>query len=66
MPQLGVHRTSLTPAALLRSDRIFLLFFGEIKRVVFEAALEDGETATFPVRAVLHQEDVPVEVYWAP
>ncbi len=66
VPQLGVHRTSLTPGALLRSDRVFLLFFGELKRVVFEAALEDGETVTFPVRAVLHQEDVPVEVYWAP
>ena len=66
VPQLGVHRISLTPAALLRGSRVFLLFFGELKRAVFEAALEEGETATYPVRAVLHQSDVPVDVYWAP
>lgn len=65
VPQLGVHRVSLTPSALLRSDRIVLLFFGEDKRAVFNKALQGGNTGTYPVRVVLHQAQVPVEVYWA-
>jgi 6-phosphogluconolactonase len=66
VPQMGVHRVSLTPAVLLRSGRIILLFFGEDKRRVFEDALKNGKTCVFPVRVVLHQARTPVDVYWAP
>jgi len=66
VPRLEAERTSLTPVALLNSRRIDLLFFGEAKRSVFEKARLPGPISTFPVRAVLHQDRVPVRVFWAP
>jgi 6-phosphogluconolactonase len=66
VPQLGMHRVSMTPAALLETERLFLLFFGDEKRDVFDRARAAGPVAEYPVRAVLHQGRVDVEVYWAP
>ena len=66
VPRLDMHRVSLTPAALLASERISLLFFGAEKRAVFEAALRGDDPAKYPVRAVLVQDAVPVTVYTAP
>ena len=66
VPHLGTRRVSLTPAALLTSRRIDLLFFGEEKRTVYEAAAEGGAVPELPVRCVLQQTTVPVQVYWAP
>ena len=66
VPRLEMHRVSLTPAALLACRRISLLFFGAVKRGVFEAALADGDAAHYPVRAILRQNTVPVTVYTAP
>lgn len=66
VPRLGAWRVSLTPAALLQAGRISLLFFGADKRAVFEAAMAGGEASEYPVRAVLAQEAVPVDVYTAP
>jgi len=66
VPRLGSHRVSLTPAALLDTGHLFLLFFGEDKREIFERARSSGLVHEYPVRAILHQERVAVEVYWAP
>jgi 6-phosphogluconolactonase len=66
VPRLGMQRVSLTPSALLASRRIDLLFFGQEKRDVFEAAEEPGTVADAPVRCVLNQETVPVHAFWAP
>jgi 6-phosphogluconolactonase len=66
VPRLGMQRVSLTPSALLAARRIDLLFFGQEKRDVFEAAAEDGAIADAPVRCVLHQDTVPVQAFWAP
>jgi 6-phosphogluconolactonase len=66
VPQLDMHRVSLTPSALLDSDWIYLLFFGEDKRAVFEAALGGTDSEEYPIRAILQQDKVPVVVYWAP
>ena len=66
VPRLGAHRVSLTPRALLSSGDVFLLFFGDEKRVVYEAALRSGDVSEYPVRAILRQDRVPVTVYWAP
>jgi 6-phosphogluconolactonase len=66
VPQLAMHRVSLTPAALLAARRISLLFFGAGKRAVFEAALAGDDPARYPVRAILRQDTVPVTVYTAP
>lgn len=57
-------RISLTLSALLDSDAIVLLFFGDAKRRVFEAAAA-GESI-YPVAALLAQDTVPVTVIWAP
>jgi 6-phosphogluconolactonase len=57
-------RISMTLGALLQSDEILLLFFGEEKRLVYEKA-KAGDT-NFPVAALLRQSGIPVDVYWAP
>jgi len=36
------------------------------KRAVFEAAIAEGPIEDMPIRAVLRQQRVPVEVYWTP
>jgi len=66
VPRLEAWRVSLTPAALLTAGRISLLFFGADKRAVFEAALAGDDATEYPVRAVLGQDAVPVDVYTAP
>jgi 6-phosphogluconolactonase len=57
-------RVTMTLGALLRSDEILLLFFGEEKRLVYERA-KAGDT-NFPVSALLGQSEAPVSLYWAP
>lgn len=66
VPSQEMQRVSLTPAALLDSRRIDLLFFGEEKRAVFEAAVAEGPIADLPLRCVLQQNAVPVQAFWAP
>ncbi len=66
-PPTAPHpRMSLTPAALLDSRRIVLLFTGNGKWAVYQKAREQGPSDELPVRHALHQEEVPVDVYWAP
>ena len=57
-------RVSLTLSALLQTDQVALLFFGEEKRAVFERALSGG--GNYPVGALLAQTAVPVAAFWAP
>lgn len=59
-------RMSMTPRAILDSRRIVLLFTGETKWAVYRQALEAGDVETLSVRAVLHQSQTPVQVWWAP
>ena len=59
-------RVSLTVATLLDTQRIALSFTGEAKRRVFESALAPGAVEDLPVRAILRQTKVPVDVYWSP
>lgn len=59
-------RLSLTVSRLLRARAIRLFFFGAAKRAVFEAAMLPGSVEALPVRAVLHQDQAPVAVFWAP
>jgi len=66
VPRLDARRVSLTPSALLTGRRIDLLFFGEEKRAVYEAAAAGNDPAEYPVRAVLQQNRVPVRAFWAP
>ena len=66
VPRLGVYRISLTPRALLSSQKIYLLFFGSEKRLVCEQALRENDPLKLPVSIVLGQSRVPVAIYWAP
>lgn len=59
-------RISLTPTALLNSRELNLLVFGDSKFKVLEAANAEGPVSQYPVRVALHQNQVPVNTYWAP
>lgn len=59
-------RVSLNLAALLDARRIVLHIEGESKWQVYQKARMPGSAAELPVRAILHQKEVPVDVYWAP
>jgi 6-phosphogluconolactonase len=58
-------RVSLNLAALLDSRRIVLHVEGDTKWQVYQRARTPGTTAELPVRAILHQKEVPVDVYWS-
>jgi 6-phosphogluconolactonase len=59
-------RLSLNLSALLDSRRILIFLLGDAKWRTYEAACGPGPVEEMPVRAVLRQERVPVEVVWAP
>lgn len=59
-------RLTLTPRELLNARQIALLFFGDKKRSIYSKALERGDAAELPIRIALHQDRIPVTVFWAP
>ena len=66
-PPAAPHdRLSLNVAALLRSRRIFIQICGAQKWRVYTQALADGPIDDMPIRSVLRQQQVPVDVYWCP
>ena len=66
-PQGAPHpRLSLNLAALLHSRRICLQISGAYKWRVYQRALAAGPIGDLPVRAILQQGTVPVDVYWCP
>lgn len=63
-PPVAPHaRMSLSLHGLLRSRAIFLPIGGAAKERVYRIALGGGPVEEMPVRAVLRQRDVPVDVY---
>jgi 6-phosphogluconolactonase len=65
-PSAPHARLSLNLRALLDSRRILLFMLGEAKWRTYAAACGPGPVEEMPVRAVLRQQQVPVEVVWAP
>jgi 6-phosphogluconolactonase len=66
-PLTAAHaRLSLNLAALLRARRICIQISGAGKWAVYQQALAEGPVEQMPVRAVLRQNAVPVDVYWCP
>ena len=57
-------RISMTLSALLASEEILLFIFGEEKLAVYENAHTVDKT--YPITALLEQQDTPVSLYWAP
>ncbi len=67
MPVTAPHaRMTLSLARLLRSEQLYLHLCGESKLPVLEQAMQAGSEENMPVRAVLHQSQTPVAIYWAP
>ena len=62
----NTERLTLTLNGLLQSQRLILLLTGEEKLAVFRSARGAGPAEDMPVRALLRQDRVPVELYWAP
>ncbi len=58
-------RVSLTLAVLLDAAVIYLSFEGLAKRSVMERALQAGPVEDLPIRAMLRQNAVSVDVYWS-
>jgi 6-phosphogluconolactonase len=65
-PRSRHPRVSLTIRSLLDAREVNLLFFGERKRAVYEECLRPGPVEQYPVRALMRQDRVPINVYWAP
>jgi 6-phosphogluconolactonase len=65
-PSAPHPRLSLNLSALLDSRRILIFILGEAKLRTYAAACSPGPVEEMPVRAVLRQQRVPVEVVWAP
>jgi 6-phosphogluconolactonase len=59
------ERMTLTLRALLDSRAIFLLIRGDAKLEAYKHALSGRDILEAPVRAVLHQNSVPVSVFWS-
>lgn len=59
-------RLSLNLAALLDSRRIVILITGESKWRTYAAACSVGPAEEMPVRKVLRQKKIPVDVIWSP
>jgi 6-phosphogluconolactonase len=60
------ERMTLTLRAILDSRRIVVLIKGDAKRAAYKDALAGNDVLAAPVRAVLQQSAVPVEVFWSP
>ena len=60
------QRLSLTLHAIKQSKVVKLLISGEEKLAVYKQAKMSGEIKDMPLRAILNQTEVTVEVYWAP
>lgn len=65
-PSAPHARLSLNLKALLDSRRILIFIRGEAKWRTYAAACGPGPVEEMPLRAVLRQQQVPVEVVWAP
>lgn len=60
------ERISLNLSALLDARRIIVLIQNEIKWSVYQRARAPGPIENMPIRAVLRQQTVPVDVFWSP
>lgn len=60
------ERMTLSLPGLLKAERLALLITGQEKREVYETAKAGSDIHEMPVRAVLQQQQVPVDVFWAP
>ncbi|MCW2239796.1 6-phosphogluconolactonase [Azospirillum canadense] len=65
-PGIPQPRMTLTLPTLLDTQRLLLLITGDSKRRTLELAEGEGPVEAMPVRSVLRQDRVPLEIFWAP
>lgn len=65
-PGVPHERISLNLAALLDARRLVLHIVGEGKWRAYQKAQEPGPVTDLPVRGILHQQQVPIDVFWSP
>jgi len=59
-----LQRMTLTRAALARASRLILMMRGEDKRDALDAALGAGDVSDMPVRALLRDTGLPLDIHW--
>jgi len=59
-------RISLNLSAILDARRIVVLIQGESKWAVYQRARSAGAVTELPIRGVFQQQQVPVDIFWAP
>lgn len=65
-PQSAPHmRMSLSLSAIVSAKRLYLHFQGEKKVALFHEARDGDDEITMPIRAILQQPDIALEVYCA-
>lgn len=62
----NLERMTMTPWSILQSKRLILLITGDDKWGVYQQARITGPSADKPISHLVHQDSVPLEVYWAP
>ena len=62
----NLERMTMTPWSILQSRRLILLITGEDKWEIYRQARSASASAAKPVSLFIHQDSVPLEVYWAP
>jgi 6-phosphogluconolactonase len=65
-PGAGEPRITQVLRRLVETDALYLHIEGEEKAATLERALEEGPIVDMPIRAVLRQVAVPLQIYWAP
>ncbi len=61
-----IERMTLTRHGILNSKKVVLVVTGKDKLAVLKTALKGDDIAEMPVRAILNQNQLSIEVYWAP
>ncbi len=64
-PKEPADRISLSKHALLQSRYLAIHILGEQKRNMIEEAMRHYDPDVYPISAFLHQDEVPVCIYWA-
>ncbi|HEY2662624.1 MAG TPA: 6-phosphogluconolactonase [Caulobacteraceae bacterium] len=62
----AAERLSLTASAILNARWIAVLIDGQDKLEVCRRAVAGDDARELPIRAILNQHSVPVEIWWAP
>ena len=65
-PGAGEARVTQVLRRLLDTDGLYLHIEGEEKAATLERALGEGPVEDMPIRAVLRQQNKPLNIYWAP